>query len=125
VPPEQRHQARYLEDLHARFPMTALVPAVFLSALTGAHLHKLLPAVDRVAQAHAAALPTALLNRLLQQWIQRHPPPSYKGKQPKLFYATQVSTRPPQIAVFTSVPEGMQTAYRQYLEHQLRDAFQS
>src|SRR5262245_57795812 len=79
--------------------------------------------VGRVARAHASQIPTTLLNRHGQEWTTRDPLPSYKGKQPKLFYATQVSTRPPQIAIFTSVPEGIQTAYTRYLENQLREAF--
>jgi GTP-binding protein len=123
VPPERKNQARALAALHALFPVTVPLPVVFLSALTGSQVNKLLPAVERVAQAHALQLPTVLLNKYLQEWTQRHPPPSYKGKQPKLFYATQVSTKPPQIAIFTSLPEGIQTAYARYLENQLREAF--
>jgi GTPase len=64
------------------------------------------------------------LNRYLQEWTRRHPPPSYKGKQPKLFYATQVSTKPPLIAIFASVPEGIPAAYARYLQNQLRETFE-
>jgi GTP-binding protein len=121
VPAEQKNQARYLEDLHYFFPVTKTVPVVFLSALTGSHVNKLLPTIERVAHARASQFPTTTLNKYLQEWTRRHPPPSYKGKQPKLFYATQVSSKPPQIAIFTSVPEGIQTAYTRYLENQLRE----
>ena len=79
--------------------------------------------VERVARAHAAQLPTVQLNRQFQQWTKRYPPPSYKGKQPKLFYVTQVSTKPPLIAVFTSAPEGISSTYTRYLENQLRETF--
>jgi GTP-binding protein len=123
VPAEQRNQARYLENLHHFFPVVRPLPVVFLSALTGSRVNTLLPTVERVAQAHAAQLPTTLLNRYLQEWTKRYPPPSYKGKQPKLFYATQVSTKPPLIAIFTSVPEGITSAYTRYLENQLRETF--
>jgi GTP-binding protein len=125
VPPERKNQARYLEDLHDFFPVTVPLPVVFLSALTGSHVNQLLPTVDRVAQAHALQIPTAALNRYLQEWTRRYPPPSYKGRQPKLFYATQVATKPPQIAIFASVPEGISTAYARYLENQLRATFPS
>lgn len=123
VPPERKNQKRYQEDLHNSFAVTLPLPVVFLSALTGSRLDKLLPMVERVAQAHAIQIPTAPLNRSFQEWTRQHPPPSYKGKLQKLFYATQVSTKPPLIAVFTSVPEGIPTAYARYIENQLRETF--
>jgi GTP-binding protein len=123
VPPEKKNQSRYLGDLRYFFPVTKPLPVVFVSALTGANIKKLLPTVERVAQAHAIQIPTAVLNRHLQEWTRRHPPPSYKNKQPRLFYATQVATKPPTIAIFTSVPEGIQTSYIRYLENNLREAF--
>jgi len=123
LPPERKHQARYVEDLRHFFPVTLPLPVVFLSALTGARVNTLLPTVAQVARAHATEIPTALLNRYLQEWTRRHPPPSYKGRQPKLFYATQVSLKPPLIAIFTSVPEGIPAAYTRYLENQLRETF--
>lgn len=123
VPPERKNQTRYLEDLHYFFPITSSLPVVFLSALTGARINNLLPLIDRVAQAHTKQLPTAQLNRCFQDWSRRIPPPSYKGKQAKIFYATQVATKPLQIAVFTSAPEGIPRAYERYLEKQLRDTF--
>lgn len=122
VPPERKDQKRYREDLHRLFPVTLPLPIIFLSALTGAHVHKLLPLVERVAQAHATQIPTALLNRHLQAWTKRYPHPSYKGKPVKFYYATQVATKPPTIAIFTNAPEGIQAAYTRYLENQLRTA---
>ncbi len=124
MPSARKDQTRYREDLHHFFPVTLPLPIVFLSALTGSRVNTLLPTVERVAQAHAAEIPTALLNRHLQEWTRRYPPPSYKGKQPKLFYATQVSTKPPLIAIFTSVPEGILASYTRYLENQLRQTFE-
>jgi hypothetical protein len=63
------------------------------------------------------------LNRSFQEWTKRTPPSSYKGKQPKIFYVTQVAIKPPQFALFTGVPEGITPAYERYLENQLRATF--
>ena len=123
VPSEKKHQQRYLEDLRYFFPVTKPLPVVFMSALTGSNVKKLLPTVERVAQAHALRVPTTVLNRHLQEWTRRHPPPSYKNKQPRLFYATQVKTKPPTIVIFTSTPEGIQPSYIRYLENNLRETF--
>jgi GTP-binding protein len=123
VPPERKNQARYLENLHHLFPITAPLPVVFLSALTGSRVDRLFPTIERVAQAHAIQLPTAPLNRCFQDWSRRTPPPSYRGKQPKIFYVAQIGTKPPHLAVFTNVPEGFPPAYVRYLENQLRAVF--
>ncbi|MBI3801392.1 MAG: ribosome biogenesis GTPase Der, partial [Deltaproteobacteria bacterium] len=123
TPPERKNRTRYVEDLHHFFPVTVPLPIVLLSALTGSHLNTLLPTVEQVARAHATKIPTPLLNRYLQEWTRRHPPPSYKGKQPRLFYATQVATKPPLIAIFTGAPDGIPASYTRYLENQLRETF--
>jgi GTP-binding protein len=123
IPPERKNRARYVTDLHHFFPVTKPLPIMFVSALTGSGVNKILPTVDQVARAHATQLPTTVLNRHLQEWTQRNPPASYKGRQPRLFYATQVGTKPPMIAIFTSMPEGIQTSYLRYLENQLRETF--
>jgi GTPase len=120
VPAERKNQARYLQNLHDAIPITNSLPVVFLSALTGSRLSKLLPVVMQVAQAHALQIPTTQLNRSFQEWTRRTPPPSFKGKQPKIFYVTQVATKPPQFVLFTGVPEGITPAYERYLENQLR-----
>ena len=123
VPPEKKNQARYVENLHYTAPITTSLPVVFLSALTGSRLSKLLPVVMQVAKAHALQLPTVQLNRSFQEWTRRTPPPSFKGKQPKIFYVTQVGTKPPKFVLFTGVPEGITPAYERYLENQLRTTF--
>lgn len=123
VPQEQKNRARYVTELHHYFPVTKPLPIVFTSALTGSSVNKILPTVEQVAQAHALHIPTTALNRHLQEWVQRNPPPSYKGRQPRLFYATQVGTKPPLIAIFASVPEGIQASYLRYLENQFRETF--
>jgi GTP-binding protein len=123
VPAERKNQTRYTEDLHHFFPITVPLPIAFLSALTGSRVDKLLPAVERVARTHAWEIPTPQLNRHFQEWIQRTPPPSYKGKAPRIFYVTQIGTKPPHLAIFTSVPEGFPPAYSRYLENQLRHTF--
>jgi GTP-binding protein len=123
VPHERKNQGRYLSDLHDFFPVTKPLPVVFISALTGGGINKVLPTLDKAARAHALEIPTAVLNRYLQEWTQRNPPPSYRGRQPRLFYATQVSTKPPTIVIFAGTPEGISTSYMRYLENQLRDTF--
>ncbi|MGE0821622.1 MAG: ribosome biogenesis GTPase Der [Candidatus Binatia bacterium] len=123
MPPERKNQKRYLEDLQQLSPITTTLPVVFLSALTGSRVNKLLPIVMQTAKAHALQIPTPQLNRAFQDWTRRTPPPSYKGKAVKIFYVAQTGTKPPQFAIFTSVPEGITPAYARYLENQFRATF--
>ncbi len=123
VPSEGKNMARYEEILRKQFAVTLPLPMVFLSALTGAKVKNLFPMIQQVAQAHAAKLPTVQLNRYLKEWTERTPPPSYKGRTPRFFYMTQVSSKPPVVAIYTSAPQGLTKGYARYLENRLREKF--
>ena len=99
-------------------------PVLTLSALTGANLAALLPAV---LEAHAVwnrRVPTARLNDWLAQMVERHPPPlDRRGRRIRLRYITQAKTRPPTFALFCSMPSELPATYLRYLENRLRDDF--
>ncbi len=115
---------RLADRLERSLPQARGAPVVTLSALTGANLAALLPAV---LEAHAVwnrRVPTARLNDWLAQMVERHPPPlDRRGRRIKLRYITQAKTRPPTFALFCSVPSQLPAAYLRYLENHLRDDF--
>lgn len=123
IPSDRKHQARFSAALHREFPATQAIPLIFLSALTGARVQHVLPAALRVARARRSSMPTTLLNRKMQEWTARHPAPLYRGKPVRFYYATQVETAPPKLAVYTSAPRGVTANYVRYLENQLRGEF--
>ena len=123
IPSDRKNQPQFIRALREEFPVTQPLPIVFLSALTGSRVKHLLPAIDRVAQAHRTEIPTPVLNRAFTEWTTRHPAPIYHRKPVRFYYATQVETGPPKIAVYTSSPEGVPAHYERYLENQLRGAF--
>ena len=123
IPSDRKNQPRFIDALHEEFPVTQPLPIVFLSALTGSRVKHLLPTIDRVAQAHRTEIPTPVLNQAFEQWTTRHPAPIYHHKSVRFYYTTQVETRPPKIAVYTSSPDGVPAHYERYLENQLRGAF--
>ena len=123
IPSDRKNQPQFIRALREEFPVTQPLPIVFLSALTGSRVKHLLPTVDRVAQAHRTEISTPVLNQALSEWTARHPAPIYHRKPVRFYYATQVETRPPKIAVYTSSPEGVPAHYERYLENQLRGAF--
>ena len=123
VPTEGKNITLYEKALRKQFAATLHVPMVFVSALTGARTATVLPALEQLAQAHALQLPTVQLNRYLKEWTERTPPPTYKGRTPRFYYVSQVSTKPPVIAIYSSAPQGVTKGYARYLENQLRQTF--
>jgi len=112
-----QHGLRFLED----------APIVSLSALTGAGLSRLLPAIRRVTEASLRRVPTAELNRWLADAIRRHDPGmARKGNRTtplKFLYASQVGVQPPRFVIFCTDPDSVMVSYRRYLENRLRDSF--
>ena len=123
IPSDRKNQPQFIRALREEFPVTQPLPIVFLSALTGSRVKHVLPVIDRVAQAHRTEIPTPVLNQAFTEWTTRHPAPIYHRKPVRFYYATQVETRPPKMAVYTSSPDGVPAHYERYLENQLRGAF--
>ena len=100
------------------------IPVVTFSALTGAGLDRLLPAVRRAHEVWNTRLATATLNRWFEQALARHPPPLVSGRRLKLRYITQAKARPPTFVVFGTRAERLPEDYQRYLVNGLREAFE-
>jgi GTPase len=99
------------------------VPVVFVSALTGQRITKVLDVALQVAEERQKRIPTAALNAVVERAVQAHHPPSWSGRQVKIKYATQVRSGPPVFAFFVNHPQGVKESYKRYLENRLREAF--
>ena len=98
-------------------------PQVFLSALTGKGVHRLFPTMRRVHRAHGAKISTSDLNRVVKDAFSRNPPPSLGKREPKIYYCTQVHTRPPHFVLFTNLDKKPHFSWTRYMENILREAF--
>ncbi len=96
-------------------------PRVNLSARTGRHLEKLVPALDRALESWDTRVPTARLNAFIGEIVAAHPHPVRGGKQPRILFVTQAGTRPPRFVVFAS--GFIEAGYRRFLERRLREEF--
>ncbi len=99
------------------------VPVVTMSAETGRHVERLMPTVLAQYERWNRRISTAKVNKFLEAAIEKHPPPAVRGRRLKLRYATQVSARPPTIALFTSKPTALPEDYVRYLGNGFREAF--
>ena len=98
-------------------------PVIFTSALSGFNLDRLLEAIRYVAAQLQQKIPTAILNRTLNDAIERRQPASSAGHRLKFFYATQVRLAPPTFLLFVNRDELFSDAYKKHLERELRRAF--
>ncbi|MCR5219638.1 MAG: ribosome biogenesis GTPase Der [bacterium] len=114
---------RFTEETRALFKFAPHAPLLFISALTGQRVSKIMPEVERLFDQFNREIPTAALNKALMEIVERKSPPVFHGRAVKIFYATQTAVRPPTITVFVSREEGLNIYYRRYLANRLREAF--
>ncbi|MGK7872555.1 MAG: ribosome biogenesis GTPase Der [Xenococcaceae cyanobacterium] len=94
---------------------------IFVSALTGKRVEKILNLVDTAAEEHRRRVSTAVINEVLQEAISWHSPPANRqGRQGKIYYGTQIRTQPPTIALFVNDPKRFNDNYRRYIDRQFR-----
>ena len=123
VAKDQSTMKRYQEELERTFKFLSFAPVIFVSALTGQRVAKIMSEVEKVAAEFDRRIPTAMLNKVLAEAERSHQPPVFHGKRLKFFYMTQVETRPPTFVVFVNKAEGVHFSYQRYLANQLREAF--
>ena len=96
-------------------------PRVNISARTGRHAERLVPAIDTALEGWETRVPTARLNAFLGQLVAAHPHPLRGGKQPRILFATQAGTRPPRFVLFTT--GFLEASFRRFVERRLREEF--
>lgn len=111
------------DRLERSFPQTRGIPVVTLSALDGKGVDRLMQAVTSAYEVWNKRVPTAALNRWLEEIVAAHPPPAPGGRRVRLKYITQARNRPPTFAVACSRPDALPDSYLRYLENALRQDF--
>jgi len=111
------------ETLIAKAPFLRYVPFLYVSALTGQRVRKVLDLILEVAEGRERRVPTAEVNKVLASLIERNAPPQKPGEEVKLLYASQVGTAPPTLAIVSNRPEEVPESYQRYLVHGFREAW--
>ena len=114
---------QYLKDIGNELAYMPYAPKVFISALTGQRITRMLELIQTVYQNHALRISTGVLNDVLIEATAMQQPPADKGRQLKLYYMTQVSIKPPTFVIFVNDRELFHFSYKRYIENQLREAF--
>jgi len=113
---------RYLErEIEQDLAHVAWAPRVNISAKTGRHLEKLVPALELALENWDRRIPTGKFNALLAELTAAHPHPLRGGKQPRILFGTQASSRPPTFVLFTT--GFLDPGYRRFIQRRLREVY--
>ena len=111
---------RYLErEIEQDLAHVAWAPRVNISARTGRHLEKLVPALEKALESWDTRIPTGKFNAFVSELVAAHPHPVRGGKQPRILFGTQATTRPPTFVLFTT--GFLDPGYRRYIIRRLRE----
>lgn len=112
----------YQKLLEARLFFMDWAEIIFVSAMTGQRVENILDLIDEAATGHRRRVTTSIINQVLEDAVSWHnPPTSRQGKQGKIYYGTQVTSRPPSIAIFVNDPARFNDNYKRYIEKQFRE----
>jgi len=117
---DNRTMNKYAKDIEEELKYMAYAPKIFISALTGQRVAKLFGLIDSVNQNAALRISTGVLNDALIEAMAVTPPPTDRGKALRVYYATQVSVKPPTFILFVNDKELMHFAYSRFIENQIR-----
>jgi GTP-binding protein len=119
VDEERRHYLdREVERDLVRVPWA---PRVNITARTGWHVDRLVPALDAALEGWSTRVGTGALNSFLGRLVAEHPHPVRGGRQPRILFGTQASTEPPTFVLFTTAQ--LEASYLRFVERRLREEF--
>ncbi|MDA8552004.1 ribosome biogenesis GTPase Der [Aquiluna sp.] len=112
----------YLEkEIESELAHVDWAPRVNLSALTGRHLEKLVPALEIALENWDKRIPTGKINAFIQELQASNPHPIRGGKQPRILFGTQAASRPPKFVLFAS--GFLEAGYRRFIIRKLRELY--
>jgi GTP-binding protein len=118
---DEDQRLRLDRDIDRQLHTARWAPRVNISAATGRHVDKLVPALDLALAGWETRVPTGRLNAWLSDLVAATPPPARGGRLPKVLFATQAGIRPPHFVLFTT--GFLEAGYRRFVERKLREEF--
>jgi len=113
----------YTAQIRQELNFMDYVPMIFISALTGKRVDRVLPLALQVQEERLVRLSTSQINRIIQAAQDRHPAPSKTGRSLRIYYGTQVRSDPPTFMLYVNNPEYAHFTYLRYLENQIRQVY--
>jgi GTPase len=111
------------DKVRYRLKFMEFAPILTVSAKSGMRVDKILPQAEKVFAEYSRRISTGPLNDCFEKAIQKNPMNSYRGKFLKMFYATQIKSKPPTFKCFLNFPEAIHFSYKRYLVNSIRKTF--
>ncbi len=111
------------KEIKSHFKFISYAPIIYTSAVTKQRVKALFPLINKVYNNYTKRLKTSVLNDVMLDAFYVNPPKIHNGDKLKLFYATQVSSKPPTIVLFVNDENLMHFSYQRYLLNRLRESF--
>ena len=118
---DEDRQNELKNEIERELVQVQWAPRINVSALTTWHTNRITRALDTALAGWETRIPTGQLNAFLGQLVAAHPHPLRGGKQPRILFGTQVSSRPPRFVLFTT--GFLDPQYRRFIERRLREEF--
>lgn len=114
----------YKKQVYSKLAYLKYAPIIFMSVLTGKRVNNIFELINEVDKNNNLRVPTSLLNDVISEAVAITQPPSDKGRRLKVYYAAQVSVRPPTFVIFVNSKPLMHFSYVRYLENHIRKHFE-
>ncbi|MHB8157687.1 MAG: ribosome biogenesis GTPase Der, partial [Desulfocucumaceae bacterium] len=114
---------KYTKVIREELGFMKYAPVIYVSALSGQRVIRIIQEVDRVAESYSLRVATPGLNNLVREAVAQNPPPTHKTRRLKIYYALQNGVKPPKFAFFINDPDLAHFSYMRYLENQIRSAY--
>ncbi|MBU3100407.1 ribosome biogenesis GTPase Der [Clostridium estertheticum] len=114
----------FKQRIQAGLNFMAYAPYLFISAKTGQRVHKVLSSIKECYDNYSKRIATGILNEVINKAVLMNEPPTVANKRLKIFYVTQVDSKPPTFVFFVNNPNLLHFSYQRYLENQLRNSFE-
>lgn len=113
----------FSDDLRKKLHFIDYAPIIFTSAVTRKRLFNIFETVEAAFEENNRRITTGLLNQIVNEAVALNPPPTDKGRSARIYYATQVSVKPPTFLLFTNNNKLFAASYVRYIENKIREAF--
>lgn len=114
---------KFKKEISTKLSFITYAPYLFISAKTGQRAHKVLEVAKECFGNYNKRISTGVLNDVINKAVLMKEPPTVGLKRLKIFYVTQVGTKPPTFIFFVNDSQALHFSYERYLENQLRDSF--
>ena len=120
---DDKTMINFKKDMQQKLNFLSYAPYLFISALTGQRVHKVLDMAKACYDNYNKRVATGVLNDVISKAVLMKEPPTVALKRLKIYYVTQVAAKPPKFVLFVNDSSAVHFSYQRYLENQLRNSF--